>query len=472
MSLQIWLPLNGSVANQGIADANLSVSGGSWSSISKIGTKGFTSGTITMDAATTDSIYNNEEISFAFWVYVNAATNTYYADTFIGNGGMAGTNNRKFTCYFYDTVNRIHLSWQNDTVEGVTGATFTGTGALEYLPSYQWTHVAITYKNPSGKIYINGVQKTTFEGVSNSAGFAHSTPIVNASSNHVINDFRIYDHALSLKEVKELAKGLVVHYALDNNGGYANLLGADSNQSITNANWPTYRYIPQPYLVQGEQYTFTMCVTPGEGVTEFNPHLSLGYCGIGSMPVKGAGKQIISRTFNANYIYNGNSMDPSVNADYGKFCVYRYPDKLSSNTTIHWAVLTKGATPADAWIPSYGDTQSNIEYDCSGHGYDATKSGDFIYSTDSARNSCSTEFNNKNTYIATPLKDVMANLFTDKCTINFWVNEANTSSRSIYLGGYDGKGFNIEENGGKFRVYWNGSPNRQVAAVTANTWQM
>lgn len=34
-----------------------------------------------------------------------------------------------------------------------------------------------------------------------------------------MNDFRIYNHALSLKEVKEISKGLVLHYPLNQNVG-------------------------------------------------------------------------------------------------------------------------------------------------------------------------------------------------------------------------------------------------------------
>ena len=66
----------------------------------------------------------------------------------------------------------------------------------------------------------------------------------------------------------------------------------------------------------------------------------------------------------------------------------------------------------------------------------------------------------------------MQSVLNDKCTINFWVSEGNTSSRSIYFGGYSGSNFNIEMLSGQLRVYWNGSPNLQVSSITNNTWAM
>jgi hypothetical protein len=40
----------------------------------------------------------------------------------------------------------------------------------------------------------------------------------------MVADFRLYDEALSLKQIKELSKGLVTHYKLDGPKGNPNLL--------------------------------------------------------------------------------------------------------------------------------------------------------------------------------------------------------------------------------------------------------
>jgi hypothetical protein len=66
---------------------------------------------------------------------------------------MGASNNRKFCIYAYPTVNDLHWSWMNDAAEVVyAGGSINGS-----LPSNKWTHVCITYKNPQGYVYINGV---------------------------------------------------------------------------------------------------------------------------------------------------------------------------------------------------------------------------------------------------------------------------------------------------------------------------
>ena len=127
-----------------------------------------------------------------------------------GNGGMSANNNRKFAIFQYPTVNDLHLSWMNDTGNN----TFIAAILTGCFPNNIWTHCAITYENPICKVYINGEVKAEYNGVSNSSTFAYSTPLIYNSSGRLLNDFRIYDHCLSAKEVKEISKGLVLHYQL------------------------------------------------------------------------------------------------------------------------------------------------------------------------------------------------------------------------------------------------------------------
>jgi len=66
---------------------------------------------------------------------------------------MGMNNNRKFTIYTYPGPNDLHWSWMND----IKDATYTGGTIKGIFPTNKWTHCCITYKNPNGCVYINGV---------------------------------------------------------------------------------------------------------------------------------------------------------------------------------------------------------------------------------------------------------------------------------------------------------------------------
>ena len=214
MSLQIWLPLNGNLNNQGLIDFNPTINTTpTWTNNGKIG-KAMMAGSITMPANITKQILNNQQFSFTCWIYVAATTgSTSDRAMLFGNDAMGANNNRKFSIFQYPTCNDLHLSWQNDTAN----ATFTGGTWSGVFPSNRWTHLAITYNNPSGKIYINGIYYASFSGVSNSSSFEYNTMLfANCPNNgRYLNDYRIYNHCLSDKEVEEISKGLVLHYKLD-----------------------------------------------------------------------------------------------------------------------------------------------------------------------------------------------------------------------------------------------------------------
>jgi hypothetical protein len=86
-----------------------------------------------------------------------------------------------------------------------------------------WSHVAITRHENILKVYVNGELKAT----KSDAILANKTSSsfirlgddyrggTSVSYMGYMNDARIYDHALSAKEIEEIAKGLVLHYKLD-----------------------------------------------------------------------------------------------------------------------------------------------------------------------------------------------------------------------------------------------------------------
>ncbi len=97
------------------------------------------------------------------------------------------------------------------------------TGYL--FPLNEWVHVVITKTSTEKKLFINGTLFSSTDivptvplnianiytiGVSNSDGGG----IGNYLSGN-IDDYRIYDHALSEKEVKELSKAKILHYTFD-----------------------------------------------------------------------------------------------------------------------------------------------------------------------------------------------------------------------------------------------------------------
>lgn len=238
MALLQWYPLNGNITNKGSSNISATASGTiSYNNNGKIG-KCLSNGGLTLSAEGTAEVFNNSEVSIAFWIKPLNTT----SGIIFGNDSTGESNNRKFSLYQYPTGNDLHWSWMNDTA----GQTFLAGGdsiLTGVLPTNVWTHVCVTYSNPTGLIYINGELKATRSGVSTSSTFAYSTSILKASSNRYINDLRIYDHALSQEEIRNLSKGLILQYdsginsnlAVNSQTNYTYSGFNDSGNSITGA---------------------------------------------------------------------------------------------------------------------------------------------------------------------------------------------------------------------------------------------
>lgn len=198
MSLQIWLPLNGHVNNYGML-GNEAISVASTPSYVDSGRAGkaLAGGGLTLSADATAKTLNNKEVSIAFWIYpLGTASGIIF-----GND-----SNRRYSLFQYPTANDIHWSWVNETGANIVGVK---NGAM---PTKAWTHICFVHKNPTCTLYVNGVASSAGSNSMACSNYATATNLIANNTGRYISDFRLYDNALSPKEVKLLAQGLMLHY--------------------------------------------------------------------------------------------------------------------------------------------------------------------------------------------------------------------------------------------------------------------
>lgn len=239
--LCLWFPFtDGTTKNQGlINDEFITSIDPTFFNDGKLG-KCLEQGQFDMSATMTSKILNNQALTICFWIYVNAEEGSKGGTIFGNINTNVEFNNRKFSIFQYPTCNDLHLSWMNDAANA-----FMMTPIYKgVLPSYQWTHVTVTYHNPIMTVYINGIKKYTYSSVSNSSSFEYQTRVVWQNAYRKLNDFRIYNECLSPRQVKEISKGLVCHYPLgeiDGKIGGRNLIknGKGNEKAGFFKNFPT-----------------------------------------------------------------------------------------------------------------------------------------------------------------------------------------------------------------------------------------
>lgn len=212
MALRIWLPLNGSLENKGISD------------IVPSGTPSFKNGGKTgsqclscadMISVSVPSMALSKIWSVCFWGYVISSSISDYW-TLISRLNDGKSNLRIEVCpsnysngiYCYLIVNNGAYNITNGNITSPNGGYYD-----------KWTHFCLTSNGKTITRYINGAPM----GTCSYTGTGAITGTFVLANNDKINknDFRIYDHCLSAKEVKEISQGLVLHYKLDGWSGGA-----------------------------------------------------------------------------------------------------------------------------------------------------------------------------------------------------------------------------------------------------------
>ena len=224
MSLLVWLPLTQDLRNNGLSNVTITNNGATIDNNGKLG-KCYKFGTGTSYLTLSNDTINTctTECSLSLWINIISWNNSYATYFQAGLGGAAW-NNYVFGLLRNASTSNLCFTISNGTT--ASSASYT-TSNLELNT---WYHIVCVYKTGHCLIYINGelyydytttiipafssITKTTV-GVNNAGSY---------QTNCKLNDVRIYDHALSAKEVKEISKGLVCHYPLNDTYNSDNLL--------------------------------------------------------------------------------------------------------------------------------------------------------------------------------------------------------------------------------------------------------
>lgn len=207
MSLQVWLPLNGDLHNQGLSNINIIDHEVTINNEGKIGKcYEFKSGSYLSSSSIIN--FNSNIISIAGWAKFSSSD--------AGSGYLFGVSN---------STSPTFMLWRKSS-ELRYYANKTSQGTID-ISNYQndWHHYTFTSNGTIIKVYIDGVlvkeKKVSIDVLGEQyvfVGARHSNDDKGGAIfyNGFLNDIRIYDHCLSVKEVEEISKGLVLHYKLDN----------------------------------------------------------------------------------------------------------------------------------------------------------------------------------------------------------------------------------------------------------------
>ena len=227
MSLQVWLPLNGSLENKGLADVTVTNNNATVDSSGKIGQCYSFNGSNSKIVNTLSSAVTSSVGTLCCWVKMNSLPGSFKFYNLLQLGSLGGYA----TCRL-----GIYIEYSNYINISIDGG---GTGSNRYthsLVANRWYHICATNNGTTVKLYIDGEEVLSKS--SNKSSYTTAAPYLYVGGtsyyflNGYMNDVRYYDNALSETEIKEIAKGLVLHLPLNNNGlGNENLYGNCSDCS-------------------------------------------------------------------------------------------------------------------------------------------------------------------------------------------------------------------------------------------------
>lgn len=457
MSLQVWLPLDGTLANYGLNSIKAQMSSNPLS---------IEAGKVTNKSYKWDEGMNHDKRQYIFLPNFMNTLKTYSQYTFSAWVYFTGpANNHSSTiCSSGDwnqPTGQLCFALYSDNYENgykkllIPNQSYWSSGfsLSEKLLPYTWYHIAVTYDGETTIGYING-KCVGHQKVGGIAQTSNSPDLYIGGATYYegftirgkINDFRIYNNCLSSREIKQLARGLSLHYKLDSiiknpnlitsmNSGYRTAVfgeyGLNGDFSYPGAD--TYGYFNvSPSLEPNKQYTLSFDVFdfPSQSIWGWSLWNDSNY----SFLVKK----------NGHYKYTFFAPEQT-SYNLSRFL---FDDKGRTNpqgiVKFRNFKIEEGSRDT-GWCPYENNSISSdsIEIDCSGYFNNGTRVGTHISGDDSLRYKKSRVFNN-NQYIS---KSRISN--SNSTTISVWlkINSYPTDNIVVFADDTSKVAFGFYNNG-------------------------
>lgn len=470
MSLQVWLPLNGNLNNQGLSEVTVTNSGATVASNGKIGSCYL--------------VNSDKRISFSSYPWMTMKPQYNFSCFFWVKGTTTGW---LFACSAWEFRLRSDYIQVHLAGTGQYPARYTAT-----FDSNTWYHLGFTWNGIEGRLrlYLNGDLVASSDVPSTASYDIASTFNIPYDGPRYINDFRLYDHCLSSKEVKEISKGLICHYKLNNNGfGNPNLINTDNPLkaggrtvvtdkkliiSAIDTTADTYFTINLAEAIQADvEYTLSCDVEDMNCNTNWNFPLFAQGNPISKILVISPNTSKASITFTV----------PTGSSYVGKTIIFMddggRPSTNPNDITLSNFKLEKGSV-ATQWCPHTSDFKysvlglnSLVEYDSSGYRYDGTLSESLSLASDSPRYGECYYFNSTSKRITLPSIDMTG--FANSFSISWWGKAPSYSSLMYWgfsngnrLNYYDGKYCNTGD--GSSNPYYKPNTTATIEIPSVNVW--
>lgn len=486
MSLQVWLPLNRDLNNYGLCNvsthpinsASVTTNGGgklgNCLSLSSDGQA--VSLDSYMDVCSTYTRY-----SMSAWIYMSS-TATNHSSSILSSGDWnSGSSQFCFGLYSYSSNGYWKIlvpnksSWSN------------GISLSSSIKLNTWYNICITYDGSTTRGYVNGEYVGSYAGGGITSSSNSKNLYIGSATYYngftlkgSMNDVRVYDHCLSVKEVKEISKGLLCHYKLDNNGfGNPNLIttmtpggrtalnGKHGLNADFSQNLDTYGYINvSPALELNSAYTLSFDVSnfPRGGAWSFNLWNNANYS-TGTI------------TKDGHYTYTFVPSESKLPNGYS-LTKFLFDDAIRTNPagTVYFTnfKIEKGDR-ATSWCPHTSDSlytslglDSTAEPDCSGYLRNANKVNSPASLPGSPRYEVGCKFTGSE-YLTFP------NPLTSSSTefsISCWVKFDNASDTMTIctMRASVGSGIALFKVGSNFRFDDNAQTTFSDYSIPVNTW--